>query len=64
LQGDGERGVGEWIARGERGQREGGGDGLVELACVSQGANEAVVRFGVGRICGDGGAKGCSSFGG
>jgi hypothetical protein len=54
--------VGEWVAGSESGQRHCSGDGLVEPARVSQGANEPVVRFSVRRIGGDGGAKGLSRF--
>jgi hypothetical protein len=68
LQGDGERGVSERVAGCERSQRQGSGYGLVKLARVAQGANEAVVRFGVRwivHLCGgDGGAKGLSGFSG
>jgi hypothetical protein len=51
-----ERGVCKRVIRGEDGKGQGGGDGLVELAGVAQGANEAVMGFNVGWVCGDGGS--------
>ena len=60
--------MGQRVAGGERRQRQCGGDGLIDLACVPQGANETVVRLNLSRrICGasrDGGAKGRCRFSG
>lgn len=57
LQGDGERGVGQRVGGCDGGERQGRGDGLLEQAGVAEGANEAVmgfgVRFGVFRSCGN-----------
>jgi len=68
LQRDGEGCVSQGIARGEGGQGQGGGDGLVELTGIAQGANEPVVRLGVRLnipcIGGDGGAIGLDRFSG
>jgi hypothetical protein len=58
LQGDRKRGVSKRISRREDGKGHGGGNGLVKLAGVAQGANEAVMGFNVGCVGGDGGLKG------
>jgi hypothetical protein len=38
----------QWVVGSERSKRQGSGDGLVELAGVAQGADEAVVGLSVG----------------
>ena len=69
LERDGERGVGEGIVWGERGEGHGRGDGLVELACVAEGADEAVMGLDeaeAGGVLaeGDGFAEGVGGRGG
>lgn len=58
--------MGQRVSGSERRQRQCGGDGLIDLARVAQGANEAVVRLNVSRsVFGssrDGGAKGRCRF--
>lgn len=61
--------MGERIVGGERGERHGRSDGLVELAGVAQDADEAVMRFDEAQSVGlpagcDGGAKSPGGFGG
>ena len=52
------------IGWGEGSERQGCADGLVELAGITEGANETVMRLNI--ICdgGDGGSKGLYSFSG
>jgi len=58
LQGDGERGVGQRVIGREDGERQGRANRLAELARVAQGADQAVMGLDVGRVGGNGGAKG------
>jgi hypothetical protein len=59
--------VGQRVSGSEGGERQCGGYGLLKLACVAQGADEAVVRIDlcltVLRGSGDGGTKGFDRFG-
>jgi hypothetical protein len=68
LQRDGESCVSQGIGGSESNESQGGGDGLIELAGIAQGANETVVRFSdcldIFWIGGDGGAKGLCRFSG
>jgi hypothetical protein len=63
LQGDGERGVGQGVGRRERNEGQGRTDGLLKVAGVAEGADQAVMGFSVRRVGGDGGAKGAGSAG-
>jgi hypothetical protein len=54
LQGDGERGVSQRIARGQRCERQSRADGLFQASSVAQCAHQAVMRFNVLGIGGDG----------
>ena len=56
--------MGQRVVRSERNQREGHGDGLLQTAGVPQSANKAVMRFVIGRVGGDGGAKGLGCLSG
>lgn len=62
LERDGERGVGEGVLGSERGERECGADGLLEMAGVAEGADETVVGLVVVEVGGDGGAEGAGGF--
>jgi hypothetical protein len=64
LQGDGERGVREGVARSKGDQRECGAYRFFELARLAQGTDEAVVRFKVCRIGIDGRSKGLGCLSG
>ena len=58
LQRYGEARVGQRVVRGQRSQSQCRSDGGFELLCVSQGANQAVMRLDVAGIGGDGRAVG------
>jgi hypothetical protein len=58
LKRDGKAGVGERIVRGQESQSLRRGDGGLELLCIAQGANQAMVRLNVAGIGGDGSAEG------
>jgi hypothetical protein len=62
LEGDGKRCVSEWVVGGKSGESHGGGDGLVDLAGVAQGSNQAVMGFNVVWVRGDGGSEGMDCF--
>lgn len=56
--------MGQRVVRSERNQREGRGDGLLQTAGITQSADEAVMRFVISWVGGDGAAKGLGRLSG
>lgn len=58
LKRDGKSGVGERVQGRERGEGDRGGEGLIELAGVAEGADKAMMRFDARGVGGDGTSEG------